>query len=180
MSGRGDWDLVSHSLFSGCHLEEAGSLELLSLIRGWLERAGALAPAAGKALLGSSVSFLGGGQGARPPWLPGELASQARCSGSLAAPALARCCPGSAHAPGRPDSDGGAPAAERPASAASPLQLWTPDVRGSSFTPDQSLSRPASAFSLGCREGNETWLKSPRWDLLQQGTPQARTATLFP
>lgn len=121
----------------------------------------------------------------RPSWEPGrEQGPPAlpRGAGAVAARRLQlrRCCPGSVHAPGRPDLDGGAPASERPASAARTLQLRTRDVRGSSFTPAQSLPRPASAFSPGCGEGNETWSKSPCWDLLQQGTPQPAPPPLFP
>lgn len=93
MPGRGDWDQVPRSFFSRCHLEEAGSQAWLSLLCGWLGRAGALAPAAGKALLGSGASFLGAGQRARPPALPGALVLWQPGGSSCGAAARGPCTP---------------------------------------------------------------------------------------
>lgn len=178
MSGRGDWNSVTHSGF------RRGRVHGAAQPGGLLERAGAPATSSAswrKSAAGSAASPSreeGREQGC--PRLPRELASQARSSGS-SSPGL--CLPG----PGALQSQVRAPLGSRQpdadeesgerAGAAQALGSWGPR-RPWIILHSGCLSLAASPSLQGCGEGNETWLKSP-CSHLRQGAPQPTLPPVF-
>lgn len=149
---------------------------------GWMERAGAPAPAAGKALLGSVVSpSREEGWERRCPGLPGELAWRPSAPAAQAARALVFVlpelwcrCPGLVCAPGQPDADGGAQSLASAARAVCSSGYEMPVDHPSTQMPFSShVPLPA-----GLWRGERDMVTEPLLDL-RQPDPQPTPPPLF-